>query len=341
MRRAAPLLCPLIAAAAAIAVVAADTSWMPQITGVRGRLRGVSAVNDKVVWASGTEGTVLRTIDAGATWTNVSVQGAAQLDFRDVDAFSEKVAYALSIGNGEASRIYKTTDGGENWTLQLANQDPKEFLDAMAFSSADRGIAYSDSIDGQFVIFRTTNGRSWERIPAASLPPALPNEGAYAASGTNVVMLGSHVWIGTTASRVLHSTDRGRTWTIAQTPIPTSESAGIFSLAFRDDSHGVAVGGDYRKEAEAVDNVAITSDGGRTWTLGRSLSGYRSAVAYVPRSRASWIAVGPSGSDVSDDDGATWRPLAGPGFHAFAFSPKSRVGWAVGERGSVGRLDGF
>lgn len=320
----------------------AEPVWTPQWTAVAARLRGISAVSDRVAWASGTNGTVLRTLDGGDTWKAIAVPGAAQLDFRDIDAFSGKTAYILSIGNGEASRIYKTTDGGNQWTLQLANTDPKIFLDAMAFWSEDGGMAFSDAVDGRFVIFATSSGgRSWERIPADRLPPALPNEGAYAASGTNVAVFKNHVWIGTTASRVLHSADRGRTWTIAQTPLPTSASAGIFSIAFRDALHGIVVGGDYQKEREAVDNAAITSDGGKTWSLVKGLSGYRSVVAHKRGSRSSWIAVGPQGADVTTDDGRSWTPLAGPGFHAFSFTPNGRAGWGVGERGAIARLEGF
>jgi photosystem II stability/assembly factor-like uncharacterized protein len=333
-----------IGMAAVLAVaptLAAQPQWMPQLTSVDARLRGVSAVSDTVAWASGTGGTVLRTTNGGDDWKVVTVPNAASLDFRDIDAFSDKIAYVLSIGNGELSRIYKTVDGGDTWSLQLANKDPKVFLDAMAFWSPDQGIAYADSVDGQFVLFATTDGRTWNRIPPDRLPPALPNEGAYAASGTNVAVQGEHVWIGTTASRVLHSADRGRTWSVAQTPMPTSQSAGIFSIAFRDAQHGIAVGGDYQKETEAVDNVAYTTDGGKTWTLGRGVTGYRSVVAYAPRSKASWLAVGPRGADVSQDDGRTWAPLGGARFHAFAFAPKSGRGWGVGERGSIGRLDGF
>ena len=331
----------IAAAVLCVPLALADATWTPQITGVAARLRGVSAVNDKVAWASGTDGTVLRTVDGGERWTQVTVPDAQQLDFRDVDAVSDKVAYVLSIGNGEASRIYKTADGGTTWTLQLANKDPKVFLDAMAFWSATHGIAYSDSIDGQFVIFTTTDGRTWNRIPAERLPAALPNEGAYAASGTNISIHDDHVWIGTTASRVLHSPDRGKTWTVAQTPMATSQSAGIFSIAFRDARHGIAVGGDYQKELEAVDNAAVTTDGGRTWTLSKGLTGYRSAVAFVPKSKSSWLAVGPRGADVSNDDGKSWTAMRGAGFHAFAFSPRSRIGWGVGERGAVGRLERF
>lgn len=330
-----------LSALALLAVISlgAPPLWTQQLTGVRARLRGISAVSDHVAWASGSGGTVLRTTNGGDVWTRIAIPGTERLDFRDIDAFSENVAYVLSIGNGELSRIYKTTNGGKEWTLQLASHDSKVFLDAMAFWSEDRGLAYSDSIDGQFVIFMTSDGRSWERIPADRLPPALPNEGAYAASGTNVAVHGDHVWIGTTASRVLHSPDRGQTWTIAQTPVATSASAGIFSIAFRDAEHGIVVGGDYRKESEAVDNAAVTTDGGKTWTLSKGLAGYRSAVAFVPRTKSTWLAIGPLGADISEDDGRTWTPLPGAGFDAFSFAPGKHIGWGSGQRGGIARLD--
>jgi len=334
---------PAAVAAVFLTAFAAAPTWTAQLTGVPARLRGISAVSQRVAWASGTSGTVLRTTNGGDAWQAIRVPGAETLDFRDIDALSDKTAYVLSIGNGEASRIYKTTDAGKTWTLQLANKDPKIFLDAMDFWSEDRGIAFSDAVDGKFVMFMTTNGgRAWTRIPPDRLPPALATEGAYAASGTNVATLGKdHVWVGTTASRVLHSADRGATWTIAQTPLPTSQSAGIFSVAFRDELHGVAVGGDYQKEAEALDNVAFTSDGGKTWTLGKGLSGFRSVVAHRPGSKAEWIAVGPQGADISVDDGATWTALPRAGFHAFSFAPNGRAGWGAGDRGAVARLEGF
>ena len=326
-----------IAGLAMTVAAGAQAPWTPQETGVTARLRGISVVSDRVAWASGTGGTVLRTMNGGETWAQLHVEGAANLDFRDVDAFSDRVAYALSIGNGEASRIYKTVDGGQSWTLLRANKDPNVFLDAMAFWSENGGIAYSDSIAGAFVIFRTVDGKTWERIPAASLPPALQGEGAYAASGTNVAIYGDHVWIGTTASRVLHSPDRGRTWTLSQTPIATGEATGSFSIAFRDARVGIAVGGNYQKETEAVDNAAVTSDGGKTWRLSKGLSGYRSAVAHRPGSTSTWIAVGPTGIDVTDDDGATWRPMEGAGGHAVAFSQTGRIAWVTGDKARVAR----
>ena len=313
----------------------------PQKSGVTTRLRGVSAVSARVAWASGAGGTVLRKFDAGSSWQARPIPGTAGLDFRDVDAMSEHVAFVLSIGPGEASRIYKTSDGGEHWALQFANSDPDVFLDAMAFWDADRGVAVSDSVRGTFVILTTINGgRVWTRVPADRLPAALPGEGAFAASGTNVAVSGrNHVWIGTGAGRVLRSADGGRSWKVAATPIRSAESSGIFSIAFRDAVHGVVVGGDYKKEAEAADNVAATSDGGVTWTLStKGVGGYRSVVAWVPGTKQSFVAAGPSGMDWSSDDGRTWTLLEGSGFDTLSLARGAGIGWGAGDRGRLARL---
>lgn len=337
--RLAPLLMPC-AAAAVVASAAAGLVLHPQSSGATARLRGLSAVSSRVAWASGGDGTILRSTDGGATWRARPIPDTATLDFRDIDAVSENVACALSIGPGEASRIYRTADGGAHWQLQFANRDPKIFLDAMAFKG-ERGFAIGDAVDGVFVILRTDDGgRTWVRVASERLPPALPGEGAFAASGTNVAMRGDRVWIATGAGRVLRSTDGGGSWTIAQTPLPAGPSAGIFSIAFRDDRHGVIVGGDYRREQAADANVATTSDGGVTWTLAsRGVGGYRSAVAFVTGTRASFVATGPSGTDLSEDDGRSWRPALAAGFDTLSFAPGGRVGWAAGSGGRIARFD--
>jgi photosystem II stability/assembly factor-like uncharacterized protein len=317
--------------------------WTLQTSGVTARLRGVSAVNERVAWASGAGATVLRTTDGGATWKKLTVTNET-LDFRDIDAVDAQTAYALSIGNGPASRIYKTTDAGATWTMQFKSDDEKAFLDAMSFWDADHGIVFGDSIAGQLYILTTDNGgRTWTRVPSASLPPALENEGAFAASGTNIAVFGkTHAWIGTGAgarARVLHTADRGRSWQVADTPLAAGPSTGIFSIAFRDAKHGVIAGGDYRKEKEAVDNLAVTSDGGATWKLVKGLSGFRSVVAYVPGTKTpALIALGPSGGDYSLDDGQTWSPIEGPGFDTFSFVPRKPTGWAAGANGALGKL---
>ncbi len=322
-------------------IVAVVPSWTMQTSGVSLRLRGVSAVSERVAWASGAGATVLRTSDGGATWQKLSVTDEA-LDFRDIDAIDPQTAYVLSIGNGPASRIYKTTDAGNTWAEQFKAGDQKVFLDAMSFWDARNGIVFGDSVDGQHYILTTDNGgQTWTRVPTNNLPPALENEGAFAASGTNIAVFGkTHAWIGTGAAakaRVLRTSDRGKTWQAADTPLAAGPSSGIFSIAFRDAKHGVIAGGDYRKEKDAIDNLAVTSDGGVTWTLVRGLTGFRSVVAYVPGTKT-LVALGPSGGDYSTDDGQTWKPIEGPGFDTFSFVPRKSTGWGAGNNGALGKL---
>jgi photosystem II stability/assembly factor-like uncharacterized protein len=317
--------------------------WTVQTSGVTQRLRGVSAVSEQVAWTSGAGSTVLRTTDGGQTWQKLNVT-TDTLDFRDIDAIDAQTAYVISIGNGPDSLIYKTADAGKTWSLQFKNDDQKAFLDAMSFWDANHGIAFGDSVDKQFYILTTVDGgRTWSRVPTTKLPSAQGNEGAFAASGTNIAVFGkTHAWIGTGAaskSRVLRTSDGGRTWQVADTPLASGPSSGIFSIAFRDAKHGVIAGGNYRKEQEAVDNLAITSDGGLTWTLVKGLSGFRSVVAYVPGTKTpTLIAVGPSGGDYSFDDGRTWQPIDGPGFDTFSFAPGKQLGWGAGAQGKIGKL---
>jgi photosystem II stability/assembly factor-like uncharacterized protein len=324
-----------------LAVFLMSPTWTLQTSGVTARLRGVSAVNDRVAWASGSGSTVLRTDDGGASWKKITVT-SDRLDFRDIDAIDEKTAYVLSIGNGDASRIYKTTDAGATWTMQFRNDDPKRFLDAMSFWDADHGIVVGDSIDRRFDILLTSNGgRTWTHVPPDTLPPALENEGAFAASGTNIAVYGKRdAWIGLGAAnhaRVLHTSDGGRHWKVFETPIKSGQSSGIFSIAFRDEDHGVIVGGDYQKEKVAEDNLAITDDGGSSWKLLKGLSGFRSVVAYLPGTE-SLVAMGPAGGDYSNDDGRTWTPIAGAAADTFSFARRHWSGWVAGAHGTIGRL---
>ncbi|HXD30301.1 MAG TPA: hypothetical protein VN643_04245 [Pyrinomonadaceae bacterium] len=317
--------------------------WTAQTSGVTVRLRGVSAVSTTVAWASGAGSTVLRTTNAGATWQKLQVTSET-LDFRDIDAIDERTAFALSIGNGAASRIYKTTDAGVTWKMQFKSADDKEFLDAMSFWDAEHGLVIGDSVDGKFYILRTDDGgANWQRVPTGDLPPALENEGAFAASGTNIAVVGKRdAWIGTGAAakaRVLRTNDGGRTWKVAETPIAAGPSAGIFSIAFRDRKHGVIVGGDYRKETEATNNLAFTNDGGATWTLVKGLTGFRSVVAYVPGSKAAVIAVGPAGADYSPNNGQTWSSIAGRGYDTLSLLKNAPMGWASGAGGGLAKLD--
>jgi photosystem II stability/assembly factor-like uncharacterized protein len=323
-----------------LAAAAAAQSWVPQQSGTTASLRGVIAVSPTVVWASGAAGTYLRTTDGGESWQSAKVPGTADLDFRAVRAFDEHTAYLLSIGNGEKSRIYRTSDGGQRWALLYTNPDPKGFFDGLAFWDASHGILVGDPVDGHFVVFTTDDGgESWQR---QKTPAAVPNEGAFAASNTCLIVRGTRdAWFGTGGrggGRVFHSTDGGHTWTVAKTPIRNDgAAAGIFSLAFSDVRRGIAVGGEYNKTSETTGNIAATSDGGKTWVApGGAPSGFRSAVEYLA-DRKMWIATGTSGSDVSPDDGKTWKQFDTGNYNAMSFV-SSGAGWAVGPKGAVARF---
>jgi len=326
----------------------ARAQWVTQNSGTNVRLRGVSAVNARVAWASGANGTYARTVDGGQTWQAGQVPGAAELDFRDVDAFDADTAYLLAIGPGERSRIYKTTDGGRSWTLQFQNRRAEAFYDCMAFWDRSRGLAMSDPVDGRFLVVRTEDGgRTWKESEPTGMPGALVGEGGFAASGTCVAAGGkADAWFGTggpSGPRVFRSIDGGQTWVASPAPLAGGKAAGVFSLSFRDGLRGAAVGGDYTKEKEAEGNAALTLDGGRTWqAVGAAArpGGYRSCVAHVPGTDGmKLVAVGPSGSDYSTDGGRTWRPLGAEGFHALSVAPRGDAAWAVGENGRVARLE--
>jgi photosystem II stability/assembly factor-like uncharacterized protein len=262
-----------------------------------------------------------------------------------VHAVSADTAYLMSAGNGELSRIYRTTDAGRSWTLQHLEGDPDAFFDCMSFWDSNNGFVFSDAVRGSHVILRTTNGgTTWVRVPADRMPAALPGEGSFAASGTCSATAGrGHGWIGTgngPRARVLRTTDGGETWSASDLPVVGGTSAGLASTIFRDTLHGVALGGEIDKAAARGDYVAITADGGRTWSLGGrpTFAGAVYGAAYVPGVSAPvLVAVGPGGADVSRDEGRSWTRLDTAAYWSVAFA-SPRDGWAVGPRGRIVKI---
>jgi len=261
-------------------------------------LRGVSAVSRDVVWASGTHGTYLRTVDAGVTWTAAQVPDAGTLDFRGVVAFSADEAFLMSSGPGEQSRIYHTSDAGKHWDLQFTNKNPKGFFDSIAFWDAKHGVVLGDPVADEsgklaFEVLMTDDGQTWRVLPDAKMPAAMDGEGAFAASNSCIAVLpgsNSNLWFATggKVARVFHSPDRGQSWEVFDTPVVHGpESAGIFSIAFRDSLHGVIAGGDYKRPRDDGPNLAFTDDGGKSWKLSEiHPQAYFSAVAYDRRVNA-------------------------------------------------------
>lgn len=318
----------------------AKDSGAPQV-----RFRGLAAVGRDTAWLAGTSGTVLRTTDGGTSWRNVSPPGAADLQFRDVEAFDARHAVVLAVGEGEASRVYRTDDGGATWTESFRNPDPRAFYDCLAFFDRRHGLAVSDPVDGRFRILSTGDGgRSWRVLPADGMPAALDGEAGFAASGQCLVTAGpKDVWLATgggARARVLHSADRGLTWTAADTPLPAGDPAqGVFALAFRDRAHGLAVGGDYRPGESSPRAAAVTADGGRTWRPAAAPPpAYRSGATWLPHSRTAALAVGPTGTDLTTDGGRTWRTVDSGSYDTVdcASGPSC---WAAGEQGRVARLE--
>ncbi len=320
--------------------VAFAQTWVLQPSGSIASLRGVSVVNGQEAWASGSGGTFLRTTDSGKTWKAGVVPGAGELDFRGVQALSADAAFLMASGEGKKSGVFQTGDGGSTWRTFYANPDEKGFFDAIAMPAMRDGMLFGDPVDGVFALFRINQeGAVFSHVKR---PAAMPGEGGFAASNTALVMRGHRVWFATggkSGSRVFRSDDAGEHWTVAQTPVRSgADGAGIFSLAFADSRNGIAVGGDYSRPSEDAHNIAITADGGITWSepAGTRPRGYRSAVAWLPEHRM-WITTGPTGSEVSSDGGRNWKPIDDGAFNAIGVGPGDAC-WAVGAKGRIARL---
>jgi photosystem II stability/assembly factor-like uncharacterized protein len=313
-------------------------------------LRGLSVVSANVVWASGTGGTVIKTIDGGKTWSVIVVPGAETLDFRGIRAWDDEAALIISSGPAEKgqARIFRTQDGGKSWQQVFEEKRAGIFFDAIAFWDRRHGILLSDPIDGHFALFRTDDGgASWRQIPPAALPSSLPNEGAFAASNSCLTVQGDkHVWFatgGAKVARVFRSSDRGKTWSVAETPMhPANASSGIFSLAFSDEKSGVAVGGDYaRPEGSELPSMLLTLDGGKTWQASSPKDPpglYLSSVAVLsapPKSQSQLVlAAGIKGLfSGSAGDGAAWRKESDENLNTIFYGAQGT--WVVGPKGTV------
>ena len=322
--------------------------WKVQTSGIDTDLRAVSAaytpdakgIQVPVVWASGSNGVILKSLDEGKTWQRLHVKDGDALDFRGIVAFNASTAYLMSIGEGDKSRIYKTIDGGDTWNLQYSDNRKEFFLDTIACRSEKECFVLGDPINGKFLLLKTTDGEHWSPLHADNMPPALGSEGAFAASNSCLTLSGDkEIFFATggPAARVFHSADGGLTWTVVRTPIlQGNPSSGAFSLAFDGEKHLIVLGGDY-KEADNPDRASAYSlDGGLTWQLAaRQPGGFRSGVAHIDDGR--WVAVGPSGEDITSDNGAHWKHTDSLNLNA-VFILDVLDGWAVGAHGTIARL---
>jgi photosystem II stability/assembly factor-like uncharacterized protein len=327
---------------------AAHTQWKTQLSAdSTWEYRGLYALSATVAWAGSRSGHFAHTID-GASWVTGTIPGAESLFLIAVRPITADTVYVTGTSfDGGLGKIFKTTDAGATWKEQFAKDTAGMFFDGMAFWDATHGIAFGDPIGGRiFMVTTDDGGETWSRVPAERLPAALDGEAAFAASGTAIATWGTNdAWIGTgggSSARVYHTADRGLTWSVVSTPLAGGKTAGIFGLAFRDATHGIAVGGDYMKLRDPAKNVLATDDGGLTW---RAIStsgppGVRYGVAYVPSGgRALLIAVGPAGTGYSLEDGRSWLALDTMNVNTVAGA--GGTAWVAGVNGRIAKWNGL
>lgn len=305
--------------------------------GLSNSFRGISVVNEDVFWVSGTKGTVVHVNDNG-DWIVSRVDGAEGLDFRDIVAFNADTALVMNAGFPGV--IYKTTNAGDQWYECYNNQDSAIFLDGMKFWDEQYGIAFGDPIDGHMLIITTKDGgESWQQTPPENIPEKLEIEGGFAASGSSIVVQGnSRAWVGMggSSARVFYTDDKGLHWNVVETPIYSGEGMrGIYSLAFKNEMEGIAVGGEYQNE-NPPNSRAYTKNGGKSWKLGKGMDQYRSGSSYLFDNI--YLATGLTGTDISYDGGMTWDSISNYRLHGMAFTNDGRLGYGIGRNGEIVKI---
>ena len=297
-------------------------------------LRGLSVVNDRVIWASGEKGMVGRSIDSGNTWKWKRVKQFENIDFRDIEAFNE--TQAVIMGIGDPAFILRTIDGGENWKVVFEHQRSNMFLDAMEFWNEQSGIVIGDPIDGKFFVARTFDGgNTWKRIPDGYRPDAEIGEACFAASGTNIRKYNKEAVCfvsGGTKSRIFIKQKQ-----ITLPIVQGGESLGANSLGIKNEKIFIVTGGDYKSPEDTTGVCAITEDGGRTWrTPIKNPGGYRSCVEFIKKDF--WITCGMNGVDVSNDNGKTWDSISTDGFHVCRKAKDGKAVFLAGKNGRIAKL---
>lgn len=320
----------------------------PLNSGVKASFRGLAMRGADEAWASGSDATVIRTTDGGKTWKRIEVIPSTttdkdgkevKLDFRDVEVLPDGSIVLMSIGNGSASKVLRSTDSGKSWMVVLQNKQAAGFFDGMTFApDGERGILFGDPIDGFLDMYFTNDGgASWEPVPNTHRPAMRKGEYGFAASGTGAALVGRHIWIATGGSvaRVIRLV-RGPKFALGK-PFgfrSGNESSGIFSLAVQDEKTALVVGGDYLKPGEASNNVAFTKDGGETWTVPKDVKmPHKACVRAV--GDGWFVTCGRTGIAVTKDTGATWTEVSTDPYYVLQVDPKTKSGFLAGPDGKV------
>jgi photosystem II stability/assembly factor-like uncharacterized protein len=306
-------------------------------------IRALEVVNENTVWWAGSNGLVGHTKDGGKNWETDTLRHEGKaLQFRAISVTSSAV-FVLSIES--PALLFKSTDEGRNWNVVYQENHASAFYDAMQFWDDQNGIAMGDPTDGCISIITTRNGgETWQKVACSQLPAAADGEAAFAASNSNIALQGDNAWVvtGGAKARILYSPNKGKSWTVTQSPIKEGgQMTGIYSVAFWDASHGIIFGGDWNEQANNLQNKATTSDGGKSWQLisDGAGPGYRSSVKYFPGAKGNAIiAVGIPGVSVSQNSGSSWEDLSADSWYAAGFVPGKNTCWLAGSR-KIGRIN--
>jgi photosystem II stability/assembly factor-like uncharacterized protein len=298
-------------------------------------IRGLSAVNDKIVWVSGSKGSVARSIDGGKTWKWMRIPGFEKTDFRDIEAFSASTAVIMGVSS--PAYILRTNDAGATWKTVYVNQQKEMFLDAMEFWNEQSGIVIGDPINNRFYIARTFDGgKTWRDIPEQNKPLADSGEACFASSGTNIRKLNKEEAVFVSGGSSAHFFIRDK-----KNPLPLitdGTTSGANSIAVKNSKTMIVVGGDFSKKDSTRQNCLLTTDGGNTWTAPASApTGYRSCVEYLRNNE--WITCGLNGVDITTDDGNHWKNISTESFNVCRKAKKGSAVFLAGGGGKIGKLN--
>jgi photosystem II stability/assembly factor-like uncharacterized protein len=340
----AKLITPVILLISLVNATALKFSKQPAVqiltSGTKTSIRGLSVVNDNVVWVSGSNGTVGKTTNGGKSWNWMTVDGFEKSDFRDIEAFDGATAVIMAVA--EPAYILKTNDGGKTWKVVYENKTKGMFLDAMEFWNEQAGIVIGDPINGKFFVARTFDGGdTWQDIPFDKRPGADSGEACFAASGTNIRPLDRDEAVFVSGGA------RSRLFT-KNTPvllplIQGKETTGANSVAVWDNKklNGgkkmIVVGGDFNDASSTEKNCFYTNDGGKTWVAPATAPhGYRSCVEYISKNEL--VSCGLNGVDYSSDSGKNWNWINKDSFNVCRASKTGTAFYIAGNNGTIAKL---
>lgn len=296
-----------------------------------------SDANAQSLWVSGSKNTVLKSLNSGKSWQNVSVKSSTTFDFRDVEAFNGLEAIVMGAGSGKKSTLFKTVDGGKSWQLLYENKEPKGFFNSIDFWDKNTGLMLGDPVNGFYVVLKTLDGgKTWRRINKNKLPKMLPNEAAFAASG-NTLITGEegNAWIvtGGFSASVYKSEDFGESWERIAVPLYSqTQTSGAYALAINSKGDVFALGGDYKKRSDTYQNISSNMTG----VFKRTKSGQKGLRTAMVCYKKTCLATGKKGTDISFDNGKNWTLLNSNDHQGYyTMASWHNVVVAAGEKGKV------